>query len=513
MAEGSRTEFSMRNATVAMIAKILAIICGYFTRVVFTHNFAAEYVSVNGLLINVLSALNLTELGVGTALVYALYGPAARGDKEREKSLMLLYGKMYKVIALVVLIIGTLMYPVLLILLKNQPQVEHFPLIYFLSVFYSVSSYFLAYKGMIFLVMQESYISELMESGFLVLQNLLQIWALLVTRNYILFLLISVGCILVRNFVTSIWAERRYPFLKEKDIRPMEREERKGIYKNVRAMLMHKIGLVGINNTDNLILTGIVGLLSVGCYSNYYLVIGSIRQIIEKTVQGIVGSVGNLGATSDKDHIKKIFCATFFCVNWIYGFASICMFGLLDLFVEISFGKQFVFPATVTAILCVNLYLNGLRQAALIFRDTLGLFWFDRYKTIVESVVNLVTSIVLAKYLGAAGVFLGTTVSIVSVSIWVEPFVLYKEFFQESMAPYFVRFILYSLVTALAGGATVWACGLIGGAGLTGLLCRVPVCLILPNVIFLLAYCRDKEFRQVWDRVIPVLRRKLLRRS
>lgn len=513
MAEVNRTEYSMRNASVAMVAKILAIFCGYLTRVVFTHTFTADYVSLNGLLTNVLSALNLSELGIGTALVYAMYGPAARGDKEREKSLMLLYGQMYKVIALVVLVIGAIMYPILMILMNKQPQVENLLLVYILFVSYSISSYFLAYKSMIFLVMQENYINELLDSGFLVLQNLLQIVILLTSRNYILFLLIYVGCILLRNLTTSAWAERRYPFLREKNVSPMAQEEKKEIYRNVRAMLMHKIGLVGINNTDNLILTGIVGLLAVGSYSNYYLVIGSVRQIIDRTVRGIVGSVGNLGATASKDHIKKIFWTAFFCVNWIYGFAAICMFGILDLFVGLSFGQQFVFPKTVTAVLCLNLYLNGLRQAVLIFRDTLGLFWYDRYKTIVESVVNLVVSILLARQLGTVGVFLGTTVSIVGVSIWVEPLVLYKEYFKDSMIPYFIRFSLYVLATLLTGAMTAGLCGLVGGSDLTQLLRRGFICLTLPNLIFLLLFFRSKEFRQVWERVIPVLRRKILRRS
>ena len=512
MAEGSRTEYSMRNATVAMVAKILAILFGYFTRVVFTRIFSEDYVSVNGLLTNVLSALNMTELGVGTAMVYAMYGPVARGDREKQKSLMLLYGQLYKVIALVVLVIGAVMYPILMLLIRRQPQVDHLLLIYALFVAYSLSSYFLAYKGMIFLVMQENYINELLESGFLVLQNVIQIGVLLLTRNYILFLLVYVACILLRNLCTARWAGKKYPFLLEKNIRPMEESERKEIYRNVGAMLMHKVGLVGINNTDNLILTGWVGFLAVGRYSNYYLIIGSVRQIIDKTVQGIVGSVGNLGAAEGKERVKKIFRTTFFCVNWIYGFAAICMYELLDPFVGLSFGERYVFQGAVTAVLCLNLYLNGMRQAVLIFRDALGLFWYDRYKTVVESLCNLVVSILLAQRLGAVGVFLGTTVSIVTVSLWVEPLVLYRQYFGQSPGAYFAAFGQYGLCVAAAGWVTHLVCGAMPDGGVTGLLLRGLVCLILPNLILLVLFHRRDEVRLLWNRMAPLLRRKLLRR-
>ena len=53
----------------------------------------------------------------------------------------------------------------------------------------------------------------------------------------------------------------------------------------------------------------------------------------------------------------------------------------------------------------LNFYLNGMRQNVLAFRNALGLFWNDRYKPIIESAINLVVSIMLAKKYGIVGVF------------------------------------------------------------------------------------------------------------
>ena len=51
-------------------------------------------------------------------------------------------------------------------------------------------------------------------------------------------------------------------------------------------MLMHKLGNVVVNNTDNLLISSFVGVISVGIYSNYFLLIGSVRQVLDQIFSG-----------------------------------------------------------------------------------------------------------------------------------------------------------------------------------------------------------------------------------
>lgn len=88
-------------------------------------------------------------------------------------------------------------------------------------------------------------------------------------------------------------------------------------------MMMHKLGTVVVNNTDNLLISAFVGVVSVGIYSNYYLLIGSVRQVLDQVFAGITASVGNLGATEDQGKIREIFETAFFIGQWLYGFAAI----------------------------------------------------------------------------------------------------------------------------------------------------------------------------------------------
>lgn len=146
---------------------------------------------------------------------------------------------------------------------------------------------------------------------FILLQDILQIIILITTKNFILFLAIYILCTLGNNISLSRKADKLYPYLKEKNVTPLEKDEKKSIYKNIRAMLMHKIGDVVVNNTDNIILSSFVGIVSVGCYSNYYLVVGSIHQVLGQVFRGITASVGNLGVTEDKKRVRKIFETSF----------------------------------------------------------------------------------------------------------------------------------------------------------------------------------------------------------
>lgn len=501
MEKRSRTEHSVRNTTTAVISKMMAILMGFVTRVVFTHCLSESYVGVNGLFSDILNVLALSELGIGTAITYALYRPIAEDDHEKQKSLMKLYCRFYRLVAGIVLTGGLAVIPFMDVLIRNQPEVDHLIFIYLLYLTNSVLSYLLIYKRTLIDAHQLGYISEIYETVFLVIQDTLQIVLLITTRNFILFLLIYIMCTLGKNISMSKKADRMYPYLKEKNVLPLAKEERQGIFKNIRAMLMHKIGDVVVNNTDNLMLSSIVGIVSVGCYSNYYLVIGSVHQVVSQIFRGITASVGNLGVTEDSGRVKRIFECSFFVGQWMYGLAVICLYELLNPFVEISFGAQYVFPMEVVFVLCLNFFVTGMRQATLVFRDSLGIFWFDRYKSLAGALINLAVSIILARQYGTVGVFGGTLVSMILTSFWVEPWVLYRHSLKAPLRFYFFRYAFYTAVTATAGFVTDLFCRGVSGGQWRVLLIRLLICCTVPNLLFLLCYFRTGEFRFLLEKL------------
>ena len=509
MTESGRTEYSARNTSITLVAQMIAIIMGYVTRMVFTRTLSESYVGINSLFTDILNVLALTELGIGTAISFALYKSIAEGDIERQKSLMRLFQRIYRLVALAVAMAGMLVVPFLGYLIGDAGDVDHVFLIYLLYLVSSVISYLFAYKRMLIDAHQRSYISTLYFTFYLVIQYILQIIILITTRSLISVLIVHLLCTLGNNIFLSRKADALYPYLRDKAVEPLPAEERQGIIKNIRAMMMHKFGDVVVNNTDNLLLAGMVGIVSVAKYSNYYLIIGSIRQLLDQTFRGITASVGNLGATEKNwERVRTIFEVSFFAGQWMYGFASICLFQLLNQFISISFGKNYVFSTPLVFVLCMNFFVTGMRQAVLIFRDSLGLFRYDRYKSLVEALVNLVVSVLLVLRFGVIGVFFGTFIGTMLISFWVEPYVLYKKEFHCPIAPYFGHYAVYSAVVFTVGAITHAVCKLVCGEGFGAFITKFLICVSLPNLLFLLCYHRTREFRFLWQKLTLLLKRK-----
>lgn len=494
MDEKSRTEHSAQNTTVAMIARVVAILIGFCTRVVFTHTLSEAYVGVNGLFTDILNVLSLSELGIETAITYALYKPIAEADYEKQKSLMGLFRYYYRIVAAIVLLSGFLVIPFFDVLIKGREGVEGLLSIYLLYLANSALSYLLIFRKTLIDAHQMNYIPVLYHTVFLVIQNVLQMMALILTRHFFLFLFIQMACTVLNNVMISHKAVKMFPYLKDKNIQPLPDREKKEIFQNIRAMMMHKVGNVVVSNTDNLLLSSLIGVVAAGVYANYFLIIGSVRQVLNQVFQGITASVGNLGVEESEERIHRIFGAAFFINQWIFGFATICLYECLNPFVHLSFGEQYVFAPEIVLVLCLNFYLTGMRQSTLAFRDSLGLFWYDRYKSVAEALINLVVSLFLGYHYGVIGIFLGTLISTISTSLWVEPWVLYKYRLKKPVWEYFFRYAVYMGIMGLVWCLVDFLCKGVQGGLFMQTLIRLVISAGVTNIIFLAVYWKSDEF-------------------
>ncbi len=507
----SKTDYSIRNSAVGIAAKTTAIVGAYLTRVVLVRSIAAEYVGVNGMLVTVLGGLMLPNMFLDTALAYSMYRLVTQGDVTMQRAHLSLYRRIYQVFSGVILLLGVGLYFFLPLLIKDVLDQRVLHTVYWLFLLNTLLSYQWAAREMIFLATQQNYIRELFSTAFYILQFVLQCAVLVLTRSLIGFLIVEALCTAGRNISISLYAGRRYPFITQHSSETIPREEKKRLLRNIWAMLMHKSGYVIITNTDNILLSSRFGIASVGSYSNYSHISGAVNQMLVKLISGISASVGLIGASKDEKQLERVFRATLFATSWLSGFCAISLFCLLEPFVRLSFGESYLLPQTAVLVICLNFYINGVRRAGLVFRDSLGLFWKDRYKTIVEGLVNLLLSILLTRLLGLTGILLGTTLSYLSVSIWVEPLVLYRESIKTPVSSYFRKLGLLSLCV-LAAAAPTWAlCRLIQGGALAMLLLRGLVCLTVPNAVLLLLLGRSVDFLVLKNTLLPTLRKMLER--
>lgn len=492
-----RSKSSAKNLVVALIGQAFGLIISFIARIIFVKFLSDEYLGLNGLFTNLLTMLSLVELGVGSALVYSLYKPLADGDNEKVKSLMDLYRKAYNIIGGVVLIIGILFIPFYRYLISEVPSISHLDFIYILFVLNTAISYFYSYKRSLIICDQKRYIATIYRYVFYFLLNVFQIIVLFLTHNYILYLITQVVFTWLENICISIKADRMYPYLKDKNIKKLDKRELNTISKNVRAMLFHKIGGVVVNSTDNILISKLVGLIAVGMYSNYYLITSALDTITAQFFNAITASVGNLGACTNSKKVKETFNTTFFLNYLIYGVITVCLLILFNPFIEVWLGKKYLFDFCVVLVITICFYLKGIRKTCLTFKDALGLFWQDRYKPIIESIINLVASIILGIKYGVLGIFMGTIISTVTTSLWIEPYVLYKYYFKENIIDYLYRFIKYTLVVVLTYLIVQKIVILISINGILGLLIKGVVSLILSILIMTIVFIKTNEIKHV----------------
>ena len=183
MKERSRTEYSIINIFVGIGGYIFNTILGFVCRMVFVQCLSADYLGVNGLFTNILAMLSLAELGVGGAIVFALYKPLASNDQEKIASLMKIYAKAYRIIGAVIFVVGLILMPFIDLIIQEQPNIsESIYLLYVINLFNTASSYFFSYRSSLLIAAQRNYIVSGVNYAVTILQSILQMIFLLLLK-------------------------------------------------------------------------------------------------------------------------------------------------------------------------------------------------------------------------------------------------------------------------------------------------------------------------------------------
>ncbi len=489
-----RLHNTLRNSSVSMFCQLATSILSFVNRTFFIYFLGVTYLGVSGLFSNILSMLSLAELGIGTAIIYKLYKPLAEKNTKQIQALMNFYKNAYQIIGCVIFIIGIGLIPFLDTIVGKHEEIPYFKLLYILYLINSAASYFFTYKRSILSADQKEYINSLNRLMFIIIQNIGQFLVLLITRQFIAYLVVTIVCTIVSNLRISYVCNKMYPYLCNNK-EHIKKEEKKDLYKYVFAQTCHQIGGVIVNGTDNVLITTLVenGLVNVGICSNYNMILGVLKSFINSIFNSAVASVGNLNVSGDTKKSKDIFNQMFFLNYLFYGFTSVCFINLAQFFIKLWIGERFLLAETVLLVIMINYYLSGMRQTCIIYNTTLGLFWNDRYKPLFEAGINLIASIFLIKKLGLIGVFLGTVVSNLSTNVWVEPYLLYKYGFKQKLRDYFLRYGIYTCTVVIAGWISRGIIMIFPSKSWMDWLIQAILCSILVGAILIIPFLKTKE--------------------
>lgn len=511
----SRIINSIRNIATGFLGQFIQIILGFFSRTIFIKYLATEYLGISGLFTNILSMLSLAELGVGSAIIYALYKPLAENNKEEITALMSFYKKSYKIIGLVIAIAGLCILPFLKVIIKDTPNIqENIYLIFFFYLFNTVITYFFSYKNSIIVADQKNYISSFINYTIYFFQTILQIVTLVWSKNFLLYLFVQSISIFVYNIIISRKADRMYPYIKNSCSSRLDTKTKNSLISNIKSLMIIKLSGVLVNNTDNMIITYFSGLSSVGLCSNYNMLIGMVNNILSQIFSGITASVGNLNAKEDSKKKEEIFNVINFMNFWMFGFSAICIIILSNDFIKLWLGSdKYVLPIYIPIVLAINFYMVGMQNAVWTYKNTMGIFKQGRYLLLVTSVINLILSMILGRYMGLFGILISTAIARLVTNTWYDPYAIYKYGFKKNCINYFYRYIKFLLIIVLNFVITGYLCNLVNYSPLFTFITKLIICMIVPNTIIVIIFYNSIEFKYIKDIIVSLSNKILCKKN
>ena len=500
MNENSRMLNSVRNIFTGFLGQFITLITGFICRTIFIQCLKTEYLGVSGLFTNILSVLSLAELGVGSAINYALYKPLAEKNKREVSEYMNFYSKAYTSIGIIIFIIGICLLPFFKYLIKDTPNIkENINLIYIIYLSNTSIGYFFSYKSALINADQRNYIVSLVNYLRVILQALIQIVTLLITKNFLLYLIIEFIFSIIENLVIAYITNKLYPFVKVNKKNKLEKSKKNKLIADIRDLMINKLSGVLVNNTDNLIITYFNGLVTVGLCSNYNLLINIINTTLKQFFNGIQASLGNLNAVESKEKRELYFNMMNLINFWLFGFCTICIVFLINDVITIWIGKDYLLPNSIKYILAVNFYIVGMQNSVWSYKVTSGIFKQGRFILAIMAIINLILSIILGNKIGLLGILLATTIARLTTNVWYDAYILYKIVFNKSSKDYFIQYfkniliilftiiIIYFFIKNLIVSANIYICFVI----------KLLICIIMINLCFLIIFYNKYEFKYI----------------
>lgn len=440
---------------------------------------------------------------------YSLYKPVADSDREKIKSLMYLYKQAYRWIAFVVAGIGIALIPFLRYIIKEPGSISSNELIiyYLIFLFNTVSTYFISYKFSLVNAEQKNYIQTNIQTITASIITIVQIATLIIFKSFLLYLLIAAILELIQKVITNNYLNKKYPYLVGKDVEHLSREEIAPIKRNIKALVLHKIGDISALQTDNILISTFINVSTVGIISNYILIISSVSRFIDIMFNSIISGFGNLIATEGISKQYFLFKVYRFAGFWFYGFASIAFIILINPFVELWIGQEMLISKLVIYLIIFDYYSKGHRIVVNNFKVAAGVFEEDKYLALIRGIVNLIISIIMVKRIGIAGIYIGTVISGLIPSL-IRPMIIYSKIFKLSVKGYFKDSVIYLaiLLIPLTILEFIKRSVFEQTTGMNFIVMTILVALI-PNLIFTIVFYKRSEFKYLINIIHGKIRR------
>lgn len=150
-----------------------------------------------------------------------------------------------------------------------------------------------------------------------------------------------------------------------------------------------------------------------------------------------------------------------------------------------------------------------------IYQEACGIWWETRFVPFLAAILNLAVNLMLVNIIGLAGILISTIISVVFIYDIGYAVVLFKVYFKskKNLYDFFARQIFY-LVTMMCSVAVTWfLCNRIQLSTVVHLVLNAIICLIVPNIMFVIIWHRLPEFTGTVRLVKRIIAEKLVKKQ
>ena len=501
-----KTKNAVKGVVAGFISKIVSILFPFVIRTVILIKLGEQYIGLSGLFSAVLNVLNLAELGFSTAIVFSMYKPIAEDDITTIKALLNAYRKIYRAIAIIVLIAGLSVMPFLKYLIKGgYPADINLYSLFAIYLANTVLGYSLfAYKSALLTAHQRMDVQSNVQSVINILMYLVQIIVLFTFKNYYIYAVVIPICTLMQNIVIGFISKKMYPqYICEGEI---DSKLKTTIKTKVSALIVHKVGSVIQSSIDTICISAFLGITICSRYNNYMYICTAIQGFVTIIFHSIVAGLGNYIHKESIDSNYLLFKRIFFVNSIIVSFCSTCLIVLYQPFVTIwsiktLHNSSMLLDFSVVIALVLLFFINNIRSACGTYKDALGLWDHDKIRPLAISAFNLVGTIISAYFGSLLWIILSTVGAYLFVSLYWETKVLFKYYFKRPCNEYFYKMTLYFVVCVIVSVISYFICNLIPIDWIVGFIIKAIVCAIVSGILLMLIYCKTEESKFCLEKV------------
>lgn len=421
------------NSALSLGYQVLLIVTGLLLPRFFLKYYGSEVYGLVSSIAQFLSFVNICDLGIGAVVSSALFRPLAEKNYEVAGRIVATAKKFFRIVSAILLV-----YIGVLALVYPHTVADTFDHLFTVSLLLAMSvstfgQYFLGAAYQLLINADQKYYVQLLINGGTLILNTGACIFLMCTGNSIQVVKLATSLIyLLRPVLLWLYVRKNYPFAKG------VKGDWSLIPQKTNGIVQH-ISYTVYENTDVAVLTIFSTLANVAVYSVYYLIVNSIRTLLNAMTSSIVATFGNLIAKEEGEQLQT----TYHVYDWFLHTGGTLFFVVTYILIVpfVMIYTRGVSDADYRAplfagLLVLAFFVNTLRVGMHNIIKAAGHYRQTQWASLAEAVLNIGLSVAFVFRFGLIGVAVGTLASTTFFTVY-EVFYLSKNILFRSPLLFF----------------------------------------------------------------------------